>query len=637
MDKGAIAPKNQPCLEHEFLFVNESTAHTGFKAGRRHDVRSHIRKHVIRQYSKDRRYLQQETGHRGTRYPVLAPSEVAGEESERFEVDAVSGLRLEADPKQSKPGMVADSFSERWGEAPANHTSEEMVCDQTHNNINSKVSWQNVSVVKVVEESTEEGFKGHADLAYCLHCGTPQNTLKIKKRLEENKNWLVAKQTQQRNQAQLSPLQFLGAGRVDPFISHPAEAKNPFTYELMDHAVTYLLPGLVPDGENNAVNPVAKAWFTAGQTVPLLFHALVFAGSIHLDFMRLSTIYPNSPIALTHKLVVIEQLNMIMSNPIEAQKDEVILAILILASHEARDQTENKIKPFDSPLMSAQWLNVYGNIQYVPAHMKAVMELIAIRGGIEHLKLHGLAETIVCGDIIAATNTLSKPSLPPLQKLSSWIEYVVEWANSPTRFTLQVLGRGFFDLQQYGLTSDAIYIFQAMGSTTIAIDHYLKGIPAGLTLGQIAKVRTAVHQRLLLLPTSDELAEVPPHHRFIYDACRTTALIYSIAVIFPVPNTFTPFQTLVSRLQNSIGTEGFNKDIHVPDLLLWMLIIGGVAALDKPERVWYVSQLSIIVKKRNIYEWKCVEKILGSFLWLDSACSQGGRKLWLEVMERTRW
>lgn len=129
--------------------------------------------------------------------------------------------------------------------------------------------------------------------------------------------------------------------------------------------------------------------------MPLLFHALVFAGSIHLDFMRSSSINPNSPVALSHKLAVIQKLNNVLSNPKEVQRDEVILAILILASHEARSDSENRMQPFDSPLKSAQWLNVYGNIEYVPQHMKAVMKLIALRGGIENLELHGLAETIV--------------------------------------------------------------------------------------------------------------------------------------------------------------------------------------------------------------------------------------------------
>jgi len=161
-----------------------------------------------------------------------------------------------------------------------------------------------------------------------------------------------------------------------------------------------MLPGIFPDGSSDPVNPIAKAWFAASLTYPFLFHALVFAGSIHLDFMRYSTIYPNPPVVLSHKLIVIQQLNNILSDPKEASRDEVILAILILATHEARAESEARVKPFKSPLMSAQWLNMYGNIQYVPEHMMAVLRLIAMRGGLGNLKLHGLAEIIVAYAIL---------------------------------------------------------------------------------------------------------------------------------------------------------------------------------------------------------------------------------------------
>lgn len=159
-------------------------------------------------------------------------------------------------------------------------------------------------------------------------------------------------------------------------------------------AITYLLPGLIPDGENHTVNPVSKAWFSTGLEHPLVFHALVFAGSIHLDFLRTSRIFPNSPQALSHKLVVIQKLKEIMNDPGKAQRDEVILAILVLSSHESTDPSRVRSNPFVSPLKNAQWLNIYGNIAYVPEHMKAVLDLITIRGGLEKLELHGLAETI---------------------------------------------------------------------------------------------------------------------------------------------------------------------------------------------------------------------------------------------------
>jgi hypothetical protein len=75
--------------------------------------------------------------------------------------------------------------------------------------------------------------------------------------------------------------------------------------------------------------------------------------------------------------------------------DEVILAIAGLASHEVVNVTEEKIKPFSSPLQSAGLLNTYGGLQMVPEHRNAVLRLITLRGGIENLRLNGLAECMV--------------------------------------------------------------------------------------------------------------------------------------------------------------------------------------------------------------------------------------------------
>ena len=91
---------------------------------------------------------------------------------------------------------------------------------------------------------------------------------------------------------------------------------------------------------------------------------------------------------------MIQQLNQILNDPVEASRDEIILAISILSSHETIDLSERKPSPFNSPLASTQWLNVYGNILYVPEHERAVMELVKIRGGLENVKLYGLAGTI---------------------------------------------------------------------------------------------------------------------------------------------------------------------------------------------------------------------------------------------------
>ena len=109
--------------------------------------------------------------------------------------------------------------------------------------------------------------------------------------------------------------------------------------------------------------------------------------------MRRSEIFFNSPLALSHKLIAIQKIKEAIPSGDEISRDEVILAILILASHDIVNVTKRR-EPFNSPLQHLSWLNVYGNITQVPEHLKAIMDLISLRGGIENLKLNGLAEII---------------------------------------------------------------------------------------------------------------------------------------------------------------------------------------------------------------------------------------------------
>jgi hypothetical protein len=161
-------------------------------------------------------------------------------------------------------------------------------------------------------------------------------------------------------------------------------------------AITYALPGLWPEtAPHGEPNLLSKAWFNSSLCMPLLFHALVYSGSNHLDYMRYSNIFPNAAKPLSHKLIVIQKLNEALSDPKQATRDEVILAILILASQEVFMIKKGMRNPFNSPLQSLGWLNVYGNFKFVPQHSKAVADIVTMRGGLETIELNGLAD-IIC-------------------------------------------------------------------------------------------------------------------------------------------------------------------------------------------------------------------------------------------------
>jgi len=50
--------------------------------------------------------------------------------------------------------------------------------------------------------------------------------------------------------------------------------------------------------------------------------------------------------------------------------------------------------PFNSPLTSTQWLDMYGSVFHVPAHVAASRSLVACRGRVGKIELEGLADVL---------------------------------------------------------------------------------------------------------------------------------------------------------------------------------------------------------------------------------------------------
>lgn len=380
-----------------FFFVNETSDAPSYKPGKRHDVRSHIRRYNSKQFKE----THKTAGKRATSRPKYAPLTTRSLES-----DTSCYLEHNRDcpsPKTRLRFSTRDSGS--LSEASTLIKLNESPCN----------SIPPSTVTETLEPSKLQGGL----TTYCKACGQPLSRPKLKQRYLSKDGSLIPGTSMWKILLKPSPVEALGAGRVDPFSSFPMDEPSRSSLELIDHdacdlplkrtsyldllrlkthtlpAVTCFLPGLMPDevapGE---VDRLSKAWFASGLQTPLLFHALIYVGSNHLDFMRWSNIFPNAPEPLSHKLIVIQKLSQALSDPRQASRDEIILAILILASEVFISKKGNS-SPFNSPLRSLRWLNMYGNYKPVPQHAKAVADIIRMRGGLENLELYGLAEIIV--------------------------------------------------------------------------------------------------------------------------------------------------------------------------------------------------------------------------------------------------
>jgi len=363
-------------------------------------------------------------------------------------------------------------------------------------------------------------------------------------------------------------------------------------------------------------------------------HSMLFGAQVHLDVLRGPNMNVDNPIRLYHKIQTMRLLKQELENPENMRLDDVILVILALSANEI-ETVANNIKdkipsPFNSPLTSVQWLDVYGSISHIKAHVIAMRTLIDQRGGLESIKLDGLAEVVAYSDILGATQTLSHPHWPLLERTLKFPRLELD---ESVRYPLTRLGDSFSELQYFGLSGGMARVLQQMVDMTILIDCHCRGTIPIKDFTPYIDRRNSVQHRLMSLPSGGELLGVTS--TCLYESIRHTAFIYSAAVTFPLPALSGHFHKLVAILQPLL--ESSKSDPcwrHCPTTLLWILILGGVAASGTKEREWFVRNIATVTKILKIDSWEQVTEVLEGFLWLDSACDAGGRILWAEVTRR---
>ncbi|KAH7419574.1 hypothetical protein BKA64DRAFT_651173 [Cadophora sp. MPI-SDFR-AT-0126] len=424
-----------------------------------------------------------------------------------------------------------------------------------------------------------------------------------------------------------SPITPLGAGRVDPFRIYPVGGKSNIP-ELFDHSVAILWPGLGPQSQ------MATVWFRKAWEKPILMHALAFGAIVHMDVLRSPRISLENPLRLFHKVQTMTLLKEEMKKPDETALDDVILAILALSTNEvetvANNMKEKVRSPFSSPLASIQWLDVYGSFTHVKAHTLAMRSVIARRGGLEQVELPGLAETLSLSDVLGATQNLSKPHFPVLLAAKNLPSLEVDRL---LRLPLRNLGQGFESLNPFGINEQALGVIRTMVELSMVIDGHMRGARPITDMAAFVLRRNAVQHSLMSLPSGQELGVGEVSSICLYESIRHAVMIYSVAVTFPLPPLTGVFGKLATALKNVMETSKFDPCWQLcPKTLLWILVLGGIAASDTNERSWYVQNVEAVSGALKLSEWNDVVKNIEEYLWLESACDNGGRILWDEVV-----
>jgi len=155
-------------------------------------------------------------------------------------------------------------------------------------------------------------------------------------------------------------------------------------------------PNTLPVMSKAGDNPVKSAWLKCALQWPVVFHAFIYATTLHLlcAYDGQELIESGPLMRLSHKIETIKLVNEQLRSLDGPASDALVLAVVILAIHGSRDEKEYpKVHP-PSPLAFAQNLHVYGNMVADEQHTQAILLLIKQKGGLEAFEVFGMADTM---------------------------------------------------------------------------------------------------------------------------------------------------------------------------------------------------------------------------------------------------
>lgn len=150
-----------------------------------------------------------------------------------------------------------------------------------------------------------------------------------------------------------------------------------------------------PPDNGNLEESVAHLLYQKCLSQRTLFHAFLFG-----QFARNRLNAPYGSTHESHEMIVchletVKGINRSIQYGTTACSDENIIAVLALAISGQLTVTKLPKAPSQGPLKALQCLDIYGGaLEKVPTHAAGLMKMVSMRGGLEELKLPGLAQQI---------------------------------------------------------------------------------------------------------------------------------------------------------------------------------------------------------------------------------------------------
>ncbi|PVH89111.1 hypothetical protein DL98DRAFT_96440 [Cadophora sp. DSE1049] len=340
-------------------------------------------------------------------------------------------------------------------------------------------------------------------------------------------------------------------------------------------------------------------FFSYVRTDPALFHSILYLVAMHSD---LKNGIADSPVCLYHGSEAFRLINERLGDPNPVLSDATIAAVAMFVNKE----------------------NLNGKYELSDVHKQGLELMIHLRGGVHVLQ--GVFRRIVTwSDLCYATIWSCQPSFPRLFPRSYQYHHLPSEDASPALLS---------PCHLFGTSSPIVPIFDILRALSQSLSTANAAI---FTRVEASNTIYNLEYDLLLLnePLSFLLEPSDCTSSFESLPLRTAIHIYLWLAIRELPLTSELVHRLAQRLQESLVGKlpGWWTSTREGTLwMLWILFIGGIAALRRGERLWFVRKIVGVCKTLDVCDKNALRKSLRLVLWQEEFCGEKLELLWLDMV-----
>ncbi|OOQ83664.1 hypothetical protein PEBR_35945 [Penicillium brasilianum] len=421
-----------------------------------------------------------------------------------------------------------------------------------------------------------------------------------------------------------SPKTLLGDGFIDPFSSSAfpmTEFMNSFFHQLRH----FTIPGSYPLDKSR----MSAWWWQQGLSQPVIQLALLVSAAGHQNAMKSLNNTASGHLQQSVREHLRLQGNMIgMLNGLLRDAAAAKSTVLIVGSLRAIEA-------------------IQGNVEAVVAHTKGLEVLIQLNGGLEAMD-HMILSKLYHGDIMRAALTNTPPTLPLTATWRSEIRQETEVFYSTRNFMtylderyrktasqLYVLGTSFFAAPWYEGLEDSMKNFLHLSQRSIQY-YEVACLRPSIVLPTDNDLFVLLEYQLISIRYPQNTAASCALSNLLHEPLRLTLFIYLNMCVWRF-QVFPVMQYMVNPLLQSLSSTAPVPTLErikqgAPDVLFWILFIGGMASRGHEGHSWFVAQLVELTLELGIRDWFGAREILGGFFYSDQPGQSGGEELWEQVI-----